>query len=376
MIELKDAVSLAISIVPLLVTIYYRKKNKGNIVIAIDYVRQKITSNKPTAVVDLPILEEKIDPLLVEITLRNKGKEPVIVDRFGIVVNTKEVILEHCTPFYYTSTRPNDSIHGGFNELQYIGDRLDKIEGLHKVKVQLKASLFLRNVKNIFIVDTLGNRWLLDKNSLDKFYVEFNENNPARGSFMQGDEDKTIWKLNNSEQTASDNVWKLNVSSIYTKYRNEIWAVGIGIFLMTGTPWWWDFVFCNKQVKEAVQSSAISKPNISENIQVKKANADTSTSKAIINKADEIVRVDTGRTASLFDGSVKVSVIGISFEGDPLRHKVTAKIDGFNMSKSLDKADVGTLVIFQDGQLIYEVRLHEIDTFTAEFSGNMKTINK
>jgi len=93
-------------------------------------------------------------------------------------------------------------------------------------------------------------------------------------------------------------------------------------------------------------------------------------------ETEEIIRVDPDKTGKLFGGAVRVSVIGISFEGDPLRHKVTAKVEGFNKSQFFEKADVGTMLSFQDGNLVYEVRLHEVSTFTAEFSGIVREEKK
>ncbi|SEO78435.1 hypothetical protein [Propionispora vibrioides] len=384
MIETKDVVGWLLAIAPLLFTYSYNRSKKGRLKIAIDYVRQKTISNEPRAVVDLPKVEQNIDPLLVEITLTNTGKETVLVDKFGVTVDGKNIVLEYCTPFYFTSTAPNAPVHGGFSELQYIsktGEKLGKIEGQHKVQIQMKASLFLHDVKDIFVIDTLSNKWSADKKSLDKFYIEFNQNNPA--PYSRGGDVPIFFefKKNNLVQPPSVRGWDVAMSQFFKEYRSEIVSAIIGIVLLTGTPWWWNWFFGSKPVKEeqnrpvAIQSivNQPSQPNPSNQPTVTPTNPINSTNsippKPVPKKKEEIVMVNRGTTGTLFDGAVRVSVIGISFEGSPLRDKVSAKIDGFGLSEVIEKADVGTLVTLKKGETAYEVRLHSVSTSNAEFSG-------
>lgn len=76
------------------------------------------------------------------------------------------------------------------------------------------------------------------------------------------------------------------------------------------------------------------------------------------------VVLQTQSSVSLFGGQVVVSLVGISFEGDPLRHKVIATIGApGKVNRTLDKVDVGFATVFEG----YEVRLVASDTFSATF---------
>lgn len=71
-----------------------------------------------------------------------------------------------------------------------------------------------------------------------------------------------------------------------------------------------------------------------------------------------------GETARPFNGKIAVSLVGIKFDGDPLRYKIFATIGAPGKeNKSLDKADVGYAVVFEG----YEVRVVASDTFSATF---------
>ncbi len=79
----------------------------------------------------------------------------------------------------------------------------------------------------------------------------------------------------------------------------------------------------------------------------------------------ERIVLNTQSTASLFDGKVFVSLVGISFEGSPLRHKVMAALGSpGKQNMILDKVDVGYVATFEG----YEVRVTASDTFTASFT--------
>ncbi|ATN93574.1 hypothetical protein VW6S_22 [Pseudomonas phage VW-6S] len=79
----------------------------------------------------------------------------------------------------------------------------------------------------------------------------------------------------------------------------------------------------------------------------------------------EVSQIDTQSTSSFFDGKVFVSLVGISYEGNPTRHKVVATIGApGKQSVTLEKVDVGSVTVFEG----YEIRLVASDTFTATFS--------
>ena len=82
----------------------------------------------------------------------------------------------------------------------------------------------------------------------------------------------------------------------------------------------------------------------------------------------EIVQLTAQNSASVFDGKVIISLIGLSFEGSPFRHKVTATIGAPGKENiAVSKADVGSVFKF-DG---YEIRISSVDTFSATFVVNL-----
>lgn len=86
-----------------------------------------------------------------------------------------------------------------------------------------------------------------------------------------------------------------------------------------------------------------------------KPSVDTSTERVILQK---------GQSTGPFNGKLIVSLVGTSYEGNPLRYKVIATVGSPGKdNKSLEKVDVGFAVLFQG----YEVRVIASDTFSATF---------
>lgn len=79
----------------------------------------------------------------------------------------------------------------------------------------------------------------------------------------------------------------------------------------------------------------------------------------------ELSKLDTQTTSSLFGGKVFISLVGLSYEGNPPRHKVVATIGAPGKQNfTLEKVDVGYVTVFEG----YEIRLVASDTFTATFA--------
>lgn len=78
----------------------------------------------------------------------------------------------------------------------------------------------------------------------------------------------------------------------------------------------------------------------------------------------ERVTIRTGETAQLFGGQIAISVVGIKFDGDPLRHKVIGVIGSpGKQNKPMELVDVGFAAVYEE----HEIRLIASDTFTATF---------
>lgn len=77
--------------------------------------------------------------------------------------------------------------------------------------------------------------------------------------------------------------------------------------------------------------------------------------------------IGAGSTQTFFGGSVSISVLGISFEGDPLRNKVTAVVGSPGLpNQKVDRQDVGYVMRFK-ARDTYEIRVVRAQTFDAEF---------
>lgn len=77
----------------------------------------------------------------------------------------------------------------------------------------------------------------------------------------------------------------------------------------------------------------------------------------------EVISIDVDDTKTALDGKVSVSLIGISFEGNPLHHRASFRVRTPVGIRTYEKRDVGQIVTFPG----YEIRLSKVDTFHAEF---------
>jgi len=98
----------------------------------------------------------------------------------------------------------------------------------------------------------------------------------------------------------------------------------------------------------------------------RQAGADTGGdgTKSLTEEKERMVALRVGETSRLFSDELTVSLVGISYEGDPLRYKVVAVIgakDG--QTKTIDKVDVGYTVEIGD----FVVKVITTDIFSAQF---------
>lgn len=77
----------------------------------------------------------------------------------------------------------------------------------------------------------------------------------------------------------------------------------------------------------------------------------------------EILSIYQDDTKTALEGQVSVSLIGISFEGNPLHHRASFRVRTPAGSGTYERRDVGQIVTFPG----YEIRLIKVDTFHAEF---------
>lgn len=81
----------------------------------------------------------------------------------------------------------------------------------------------------------------------------------------------------------------------------------------------------------------------------------------------EVVSIGRGETEILFDGELFISLVAISFEGSPLRHRVDARVGRLGVdSKAFEKLDVGEVVEFEH----FEVRILSVGTLTITFQAS------
>jgi hypothetical protein len=86
----------------------------------------------------------------------------------------------------------------------------------------------------------------------------------------------------------------------------------------------------------------------------------------------ETVEIGADTSKWAMNDRVHLSVIGIDFEGSPLRHRVTFSVGGpSTATRTYEKKDVGTVVKFRR----FEIRVTAIDTFKAQFAVSRATSN-
>lgn len=77
------------------------------------------------------------------------------------------------------------------------------------------------------------------------------------------------------------------------------------------------------------------------------------------------ITASTERTVSVFDGQLLITVQGIRFDGDPLRHRIYATLGKpGKANKELNGVDPGYVAVYEG----FEIRVIETDTFYAKFS--------
>jgi hypothetical protein len=92
--------------------------------------------------------------------------------------------------------------------------------------------------------------------------------------------------------------------------------------------------------------------------------SESSSSSPSEKKYSERFEILAGTTATAFGGDISISLVGINFGGNPLRHMATASIGAPGQkSKVLDQVDVGTSVIYNG----FEIRVISTGTFGAIF---------
>lgn len=121
------------------------------------------------------------------------------------------------------------------------------------------------------------------------------------------------------------------------------------------------------QVKSDFASFRLQNPSREGSTQEVQKSPQTNTS---TEKQVQEVSIGRGTTASLFGGSLIISLITTSFEGSPLRYKVLATIGSPGYpNKQINLEDVGYITTYQ-GKDKFDIRITASDTFSANFFVN------
>lgn len=88
----------------------------------------------------------------------------------------------------------------------------------------------------------------------------------------------------------------------------------------------------------------------------------TLTTRSALDMTREESLLREGQTAEFFEGKVSISLVGMAFEGAPLRYKAIMVIGSIGKKNvNLDRVDVGHVAVFEN----YEVRVMATDSLTA-----------
>jgi|GEM_PF-5151521 len=89
-------------------------------------------------------------------------------------------------------------------------------------------------------------------------------------------------------------------------------------------------------------------------------------------KTDEkLVNVGQGNVGTEFNGNIRIGVIGISNEGEPIRNKISFAIaasSNSDESTSYVKKDVGFSTIVTSGRNRYKIQVKQVNASDATFS--------
>lgn len=156
---------------------YYKKR--PNIKITIGYATHQEVSKEPAAVMDVPkIITIKDDPPIAIITLTNIGYLPAELEELHIIAQGQDIQL------YYTSNSVYGCLGAGsevikppeeFNKYNSDDGILGTLGSCKRYRAKVRAGLFFYGISDIYVVDTTGNRWSVDKKELDLFMIEWNE---------------------------------------------------------------------------------------------------------------------------------------------------------------------------------------------------------
>lgn len=77
--------------------------------------------------------------------------------------------------------------------------------------------------------------------------------------------------------------------------------------------------------------------------------------------------ISTETSYSFFNGDLTISLVGLAFEGDPLRHRIVANISSpHGEVVKIDRKDIGNVITYK-AKSIYKITILGAETFSAKF---------
>lgn len=177
----------------LAINVWELLKKRPNIRFDIGYPTKQETTQDITSVLHVTSIK---DYDMVEITLTNVGCMPAALKELKVVIQGKDISLCYSTEFsffgiphktkYFSSSyglriRENTggvrTLNGGIGDYNSGKGPLKTLNPQEQHIIKIKNELFSYDIDDIYITDTIGNKWSINKKSLNSFKKEWKETN-------------------------------------------------------------------------------------------------------------------------------------------------------------------------------------------------------
>ena len=167
-------------------------KKRPNIKFDIGYATTQETSQEASS--SLPKVTIKKDYTAVIITLTNIGYMPAELKELRAVIQGQDLLLQYSTVFSFGSIPVKRSysgysrnpiirqqpgkfvtLNGGVYDYNSSDGPLKTLQPHKQHAIKVKNELFSSGIDDIYVTDTIGNKWSIDKKDLDSFMEEWNE---------------------------------------------------------------------------------------------------------------------------------------------------------------------------------------------------------
>ena len=133
---------------------FYR--NRPNIRITIDFDSQEAIQGNS--------VYKYVRYKYIKLTFTNIGYMSAELEKIRVIISGKDVTLQR-SPYYEQSSY--------YYYYHSEGETLGRLDSHKKYIITVRRELFSKQIDDIYIMDTVGKKWSIDKEDLDKFKKEY-----------------------------------------------------------------------------------------------------------------------------------------------------------------------------------------------------------